>query len=50
MNALVNADYVSFESLTEAEAAEGFFPIRVTFTDNDPETYDERIVAIIRSS
>ena len=39
------ANYVSFDTLTEAEDAGGRFPIRTTFNVNDPETYEERIIA-----
>ena len=39
------ANYVSYDTLGDAENAGGWFPIRAVFNVNDPETYDERIIA-----
>jgi len=39
------ANYVSFESLADAEEGGGEFPIRTTFLVIDPETYEDRVIA-----
>jgi len=38
-------NYVKFDTLKDAEDAGGWFPIRTVFNVNDPETYEERIIA-----
>ena len=39
------ANYVSFETLAEAEDAGGMFPIRTTFNIINPDTYEELVIA-----
>ena len=38
------ANYVSFESLADAEEGGGEFPIRTTFMVIDPETYEDQMI------
>ena len=39
------ANYVRFDTVTEAEAAGGSFPISANFIANDPVTYEDRIIS-----
>ena len=43
------ANYVSFQTLKDAEKAHGSFPIRATFRVINPETYKEQLIATDKS-